>query len=295
MNAKKKIQVLMISGVVTDEHDPRMIPLIRYLLEATGSFDVKVTEAFKGATAETLKDFDLVFLNYDGRYRSDGPYIGLGEQAEKTLYDFVRNGGGCVVYHSSFILGEPAFPEDYCRLVGCRFSFEDDQARKSPKLEGVVNFIANAHEITKGLPPYFITEQDDFFFNPTWISDEPVLFLATVRDEEKDYLDDRMIQKHIRGSYDGVDISKLPGINTDQPVAWIHRFGKGRVFTVSIGHGPLTLAMPAFDAFLVRGTEWAATGCVTIPYPDLEQERRKTAWPYYVNRTIKEYASLKSF
>ncbi|MGI6056053.1 MAG: ThuA domain-containing protein [Bilifractor sp.] len=295
MDEKKKINVLIISGIVTDEHDPRMVSMIRYLLESTGRFEVKVTEAFKGATAETLEDFDLVFLHYDGRYCTDGPYISLGEKAEKALFNFVMNGGGCIVYHSAFILGNPVFPDEYCRLVGCKFTFEEEQSRKSPKLAGIINFVPNAHEIIKGFPPYFITEQEDFFINPTWLPDVPITVLATVRDEVKDYLDSRMIQEHIRRLYRGTDVYKLPGINTEQPVAWIHNYGNGRVFTVSIGHGPLTLAVPAFDALLVRGAEWAATGEVTIPYPDLEEGKRKTAWPYYRNRTIKEYALLKSF
>ncbi len=62
----EKIRVLLITGIVTSEHDPKMNPMIRFLLESTGRFSVKITEEFKGCTAETLEGYDLLFMNYDG-------------------------------------------------------------------------------------------------------------------------------------------------------------------------------------------------------------------------------------
>ena len=52
------------------------------------------------------------------------------------------------------------------------------------------------------------------------------------------------------------------------------RFGKGRIFHTTLGHvGPKDTAAPdsvncvGFMATLQRGTEWAATGKVTIDIP----------------------------
>jgi len=43
--------------------------------------------------------------------------------------------------------------------------------------------------------------------------------------------------------------------------------GKGRVFHNAMGHDPIPMADPAFQSLMLRGTEWAATGKVTIPIP----------------------------
>jgi hypothetical protein len=49
---------------------------------------------------------------------------------------------------------------------------------------------------------------------------------------------------------------------------WTNKFGNGRVFTTALGHDADAMKLPGFVATLVRGSEWAATGAVTIPLPD---------------------------
>ena len=95
--------------------------------------------------------------------------------------------------------------------------------------------------------------------------------------------------------YASKGLDSLPGIDTDQPVAWVHNYGKGRVFTVTIGHGQDTMRCPAFTALLVRGTEWAASGEITIPYPDLDGKNRTRCWPYYLDMSVVEFGRYRSF
>jgi type 1 glutamine amidotransferase len=58
----------------------------------------------------------------------------------------------------------------------------------------------------------------------------------------------------------------------NEPMDWIHQVGKGRVYVTMLGHtwknepSP-NLDDPNFQALVARGTEWAATGAVTIPAP----------------------------
>ena len=55
----------------------------------------------------------------------------------------------------------------------------------------------------------------------------------------------------------------------DETVAWVRDYGKGRVFTTVLGHGPDQMRLsPGFRALFARGCEWAATGKVTIPVPE---------------------------
>jgi len=290
---KDKLKILLITGIVTDEHDPKVNPMIRYMLESTGRFEVKITEEFKGATKETLEGYDGVFINYDGKENIENPYEGWGKNTEMALYDYVRNGGGAVMYHSSFIKGNPALPEEYVKLVGCDFDFIST-GRKSPKLEMVVDTCFDGGEIVKGSPPSWMTVQEDFFVSMKWLPDVPVNVLATVKDQIEDYVPEK-IQAHRRLEFEHINLHDLPGINTNQPVAWTHNYGKGRVFTTSIGHGPDTLRRPAFIGMLCRATEWAASGSVTIPYPDLSGEKRLLCWPFYKDMRWDEFAKMTSF
>ena len=49
-----------------------------------------------------------------------------------------------------------------------------------------------------------------------------------------------------------------------QPIALVTTFGKGRDFTLLLGHAAAFMKTPGFQTLLLRGTEWAATGRVTI-------------------------------
>ena len=53
---------------------------------------------------------------------------------------------------------------------------------------------------------------------------------------------------------------------------WVIPFGKGRVFSTVFGHvsghDAVAIRCIGFRTVLARGTEWAATGEVTIPVPD---------------------------
>ncbi len=61
------------------------------------------------------------------------------------------------------------------------------------------------------------------------------------------------------------------GTPENEPVLMTIRFDKGRVFHTALGHGPVTMAGLGFQVTLARGTEWAATGKVTLPAPKAEE------------------------
>ena len=78
------------------------------LLSDTGLFDVRITEDFRGAGPETLENYDLVVLNYFGRFEPWGraPEQRWGARAEQAIYDHVAAGKGVVVYHASLQMGK---------------------------------------------------------------------------------------------------------------------------------------------------------------------------------------------
>ena len=285
----KKYRILLVTGIVTDEHDPKVNGMLRRMLESTGRFEVKITEEFRGATAETLEGYDAVLLNYDGKKDVTIPYVGLGETAERTIWDFVAAGGGIIIYHSSMIMGEPALPEEYSRMIGGTFRF-DNGGRKNPKLAFSVDTVFG-DPINEGMPASWITAQDDLFVNMKWRDDCQVEVLATVYDGIEDY-DFRKMQKHLARDYEGIDFSGLENLNQDHAVIWKNTYGKGRVFVPAIGHGPDTILRAPFVAVMCRGVEWACSGEVTIPYPDIQGARRVNVWPFYEDMSLQTYAKM---
>ena len=119
--------------------------------------------------------------------------------------------------------------------------------------------------------------------------------LASVYDDPASYLDGAYYAVNANPGpqlFDPQEVAKLAGVDRYHPAVWTNDFGEGRVFALAIGHigaatveaahtmrdtgvqvGP-TLSdaarTPAFVNLLRRGTEWAATGEVTLPllWPD---------------------------
>jgi type 1 glutamine amidotransferase len=59
-------------------------------------------------------------------------------------------------------------------------------------------------------------------------------------------------------------LSRALAIGDDQPVAFALEFGRGRGFTLLLGHSAAFMATPGFQSLLLRGAEWAVTGKVTL-------------------------------
>jgi len=59
----------------------------------------------------------------------------------------------------------------------------------------------------------------------------------------------------------------MHGSGTNEPMVVVTELGKGRAFNCAMGHDPKPMAGDGFQALMLRGTEWAATGKVTIPVP----------------------------
>ncbi|HAL74004.1 MAG TPA: ThuA domain-containing protein [Clostridiales bacterium] len=280
------IKVLLVSGIVTSEHDPRVNSLLKCLLESTGRFKVRITEEFRGATPETLAGYDLILVNYDGKETVHDPAVRLGEQSEKLLLDFVSSGRGIIFYHSSIF--REAWPNpEFARLLGAYFDFSLG-SRKALFDDMTVKISTMDHPITSGLEfDEWRTVNDDLFTLGQWHPDASVEVLATVYDDINLY---KNVPLHMRSQYSLEAVENFHGINTEQPIAWTNRYGAGRVFVMTLGHGTDTIKRPGFVALFCRGAEWAATGEVTLPPPDRSGENRFRVWPFYSGITITENA-----
>ena len=101
---------------------------------------------------------------------------------------------------------------------------------------------------------------DDFYSNMKWQPEGTYHILATVWDDPAQYAPDQ--NPYIARV--GAQGQPLAGVGEHHPVVWTLRYGDGRVFAIAIGHSPAQMG-PDFVALFTRGTEWAATGEVTLP------------------------------
>ena len=235
-----KIKVLILTGV--NNHNWRATtPVLQEILERTGHFDVRVNEEGRGCGLETFAAYDVLLLNYNDYKHTAGPW--WDDRVRQAMLDFVRDGKGLVSYHASnnAFWGWPEFD----KLVGGTWR---ESAGHGPSHAYTVNIVDREHLITKGMPASF-AETDELYHKLSLQPDIHVL--ASAWDDPKN------CSKPGQGC----------GTGKDEPLIWTVQYGVGRVFQTALGHDVKAMQNPGFILTLQRGTEWAATGQVTVPVP----------------------------
>ena len=229
------LPVLLVSGA--NNHDWQWTtPEIRTVLEETGRFAVTVTDepAKDLAAADLAARFRAIVLNYNGPR--------WGAAAEQGFIAAVRGGVGVAVIHAA----NNAFEgwSEYEQLVGLCWR----QGTGHGAYHAFDVFVVDDnHPITRGMA--------DLRMHP----DE--LYHRLVPTPGAEY----------RVLLSAFSDPKTGGTGRYEPMATVATFGKGRVFHTPLGHtwtGQLPTRATWFDPQLrrlvARGTEWAATGAVTL-------------------------------
>ena len=259
------VKLLIVTGENSYEHDWTGVNnLLRGQLLATGRFDVRIIEDFSSASPQTLESYQVVLINYLGRWNyTDEQEKRWGPIAEKALFDYVRGGGGVVIYHASFNMGSPSWPEFERLAGGTMRPFKG--SRRSPPNGFMVHVVDHDHPVTKGMREYYWALNEDLYANMYWDPDARIRVLATAFDDARSYAPERAGPKYPVERYTPEALATMPGMNAEHPQVWTVEYGKGRVFCISLGHGPDTLQYDGTRGLIARGAEWAATGQVTIP------------------------------
>jgi uncharacterized protein len=238
-----KLQALIITG--QNGHDWRgTTPLLKKYLEDSGRFEVRVTEEFRGAGPETLAPYDVVVVNYWDRNKAE---LRWGSRAEAALENYVKSGKGLVVFHFS----TAAFNgwTEYEKMSGA--NWRPNNGHHSARHDFTVDIKDTSHPITRGMKAKFAQPNDELYANLKWQQEGTYHVLATAWDDH--------------ALYQGKARQPIPGAGINQPMLWTVQYGQGRVFTDALGHDADAMRGAGFISTYVRGTEWAATGAVTIP------------------------------
>jgi type 1 glutamine amidotransferase len=261
---KKAYRALLITGQ-SNHNWAASAPVLQILLDQTNLFttDIAQTPAEKGDMSNFKPNFSkysIVVMDYNGD---------AWPEATKTAFvEYVKNGGGVVIYHEA----DNSFPDwkEYNEMIGLggwgnrnekdgpyvyykRNELVVDTTKgkagsHGPQHEFIVKSRKPEHPIMKGLPINWMHAKDELY--------------STLRGPAKN-------MEILATAY--ADTAKK-GTGRDEPMLMTITYGKGRIFHTAMGHVGKDKTHPAAECvgFIVtfqRGAEWAASGKVTQPVP----------------------------
>lgn len=254
--ASEPIRVLIVDG--HNNHDWKgTTPVMKRILEDSGRFKVDVATAppDKDKLAEfrpKFSDYQVILSNYNGPSWS--------EETQKDFEKYMRDGGGFVVIHAA----DNPFPEwkAFNEMIGLGgwggrneqsgpyVRWRDGEIVKEniPGPGGshgtrhayVIDVREPEHPIMKGLPKSWKHAPDELYDRLRGPA-KNLTVLAT--------------------AFSSPDEN---GTGEHEPVLMAITWGKGRIYHDVTGHDAEVMKCVGFQVTLVRGTEWAATGKVTM-------------------------------
>jgi uncharacterized protein len=241
-------------------------PILKQILDETGLFSAEIIQTpEKGGDMTSFNpDFSkykLVVLDYNGDSWSD--------KTNAAFIDYVKNGGGVVVYHAA----DNSFPgwKEYNEMTGLGgwgdrnekdgpyVYYKNDQlvvdttagigGTHGKRREYIVKTRVPEHPVMKGLPARWFHGTDELY--------------SLLRGPAKNM---QILATAFADSAAG------GGTMRDEPMLMAITFEKGRIFHTAMGHadegGGPAMQCVGFIVTLQRGAEWAVTGNVTqaVPY-----------------------------
>lgn len=284
--APAQISVLIIDGQNNHAVWPKSTIMMRQYLEETGKFtvDIERTKYTWRANKESSflplagvgeredmeeatydPDFAPDFDNYQvvisnlGNNAADWP-----EKTRRAFEKYMNKGGGFVSVHAA----DNSFGEweEYNKMIGLggwggrqqdagpyvyytnegelvRDNSAGGAGKHGSRAEFLVTIRVKDHPITKGMPEIWMSAVDECYAMLRGPA-ENMTILAT-----------------------GKDFSEKAPTDRHEPVMMVLEYGKGRIFHLTMGHDDNSFEGVGFIVSFLRGTEWAATGKVTIPIP----------------------------
>lgn len=274
----EKISVMILDGqMVFEGHRwAQTTPVMKAILQSCGRFKVDVvTSPQRGrSNAEfrpPFEKYDVIVINYEG-----DPWPVAVQDA---FVEYMKNGGGLVVVHAA----DNAFAQwpQWNRMIGFggwggrdeksgpMIWWQDGRVVKddSPgpggyhgqRADWPITIRDPNHPIMQGLPPVWMHCCDELYSRMRGPG-ENLHVLATGRQSPQQQ-----------------------GTGRDEICLLTVEYGRGRVFHTTLGHDTQAMSCVGFVVTFQRGTEWAASGKVTLTdVPDDFPTETKTS-----TRTIK--------
>jgi len=241
-----KIKLLILSGANNHKWQ-ETTPVLKEMYERSGRFTVDVTDDVPHLTGADFAKYDCLVCNYTTYPNVQGHR--WPAETEKAFLDYIAAGHGFVLFHaaSTAWMDWPEFGD----LIG--LTWQKDKAGKNISGHGAkhafkIHITDPNHPVMAGMKDF------------THVTDE--LYHR------------QLLHKGAKVLATAFSAKDKGGAGQDEPMIVVTEYGKGRCFNNAMGHDAKAMAGPGFQALMLRGTEWAATGKVTIPAPAGEPDRK---------------------
>jgi uncharacterized protein len=205
------------------------IQVMQDLAAESGAFEVVNTEDVSQINADNLSNFDAVYFFTSGE-------LPLSDQQKADLLDFIRQGKGFGGSHSATDTLY-TWPE-YGDMIGGIFD-----GHPWTQVAGV-NVEDPDNQIVQHMAPAFQTQEEFYQFRA--FSRDNVRVLLSLDTTSVDL------------TADGVNRT-----DGDFALAWIRRYGEGRVFYSAFGHFEDSFRLPMFRTTLMNALLWL-TGQIDV-------------------------------
>ena len=231
VKVKENLQLLILSGRNNHEWQ-KTTPVLLKMYRESRRFTVEVTERPDTLSGEHISSFDAVVSNWSAWPEHDYRWP---KAAEDGLREFIEQGGGFVLLHAA----SATFYDwsEYQEMAGTTWG---DSTTHGSVVPHKVVIVDKEHPITDGIADFWIT--DELWVNAGVNANLNILAASYSNPDNKG-----------RGEMEPV-------------VHWTTK-AKGRIFHNILGHNERALKNTGLKTLMLRGTEWAATGKVTIPAP----------------------------
>jgi len=240
--ASDATRVLLLSGA--NNHDwKQTTPALERIYKDSGQFTVDVVDDASTWTSEGLAKYDVIVSNWTNFPSQDRVW---GPEAEAAFLDFVSQGKGFVLFHAASACFN-TWPQ-YQRLIGSTWGPKTGHGARH---QFNVCAVDSNHPITAGMPGFSIFDE---------------LWHRTAKQPSA---------QPLCQAYSSVEKG---GSGLMEPVAFCSEYGQGRCFNLVLGHDVQAMDHLGWIMLMLRGTQWAATGNVTLEVPfDLADECRPVA------------------
>lgn len=229
-----KIRLLILSGA--NNHSWKTTtPVLQKLYEDSGRFTVSVTNDVPALKPGDFSAYDCLVSNYTTYPKIEGQR--LPAETEKALLDYVAAGHGFVLFHAASTAWND-WPEftDFIALT-----WQKGKSGHGAAHSFIVTIADKQHPVTRGMKD-FQHVRDELYHHQVKHATGRVLATA-------------WSDPATRGS------------GENEPMVVVNQHGKGRMFHLALGHSAKSMDGIGFQTLMLRGTEWAATGDVTLPIP----------------------------
>jgi len=262
--AADTIKVLIADGPQKAHKYQDTTPVLKQILEKAKLFEVDHSRSSKESCADgsytpDFEKYDVIVMN-EGFGAADWP-----KATQKAFEKYMANGGGLVLIHAANNCwpkwkefnkmagiggwagrNEKSGPYLYMDSKGevVRDNSKGKGGAHGPQHEFEIVIREKEHPIMKGLPPVFKHGPDELYDKLRGPAENVTILASAFSSKKK-----RGTERH-------------------EPALMTIKYGKGRVFHTILGHHVKQIKEGSFVTTFQRGTEWAATGTVTLPVPE---------------------------